>query len=208
MKIIIFIILISLSNISLACGTPENWIDAYHGVKTDNKWRDSMNKMESLVMLLGCGSSRLKNPEIENKVFSVLLNAIENKNSILNMPSTHKEIAKEVASYKSPRNLMVLLESIYIRFQCLRGVKDQSKLTELFGEYICSSSRSRWMKVNAPSGAIVRDLPGGTILTTLSNGTKVRIINKEGNWYKIEQEKNLGLHAPRVAYIHESILID
>ncbi len=54
---------------------------------------------------------------------------------------------------------------------------------------------------NVKYGQNVRKSPWGTIMTTYKTGTKVTIVAKEGDWYKIEYNGNGGF-----AYLHYSLV--
>ena len=129
---------------TFACGTAQNWMDAYEGVKTSNKWRNSTSKLGSLVMLRGCGSSFLKKKD-QVRLVGILTDALSQKVRLSNMILTNRDIRRQVRPYTSAVGVERLVESIYRRFQCLYKVKDNNSLKikrtdKTLHEYFSSNS--------------------------------------------------------------------
>ena len=127
--VLLLLVAFLLSFQASACGTVDNWMDAYEGVESHNKWRDSMNKLESLVMLKGCGSSIELNKQQQNRMSKILTYAVSHKKMISYLPSVNRDIRSEVSRYKGLVAYDRLLKQIYRRYLCLPDIKHNINLS-------------------------------------------------------------------------------
>ncbi|MCK5335405.1 MAG: hypothetical protein KAQ67_04550 [Gammaproteobacteria bacterium] len=148
-RILCLHLLLLVSLPAFSCGTVDNWMDAYEGVESNNKWRDSMNQLESLVMLRGCGGpARLKKRQQE-RMLRILTDAVSRKYQLARLPYNNRDIRSQVKRYRGLLPFEGLLESIYRRYDCLQDVRSNVVLKvnglktiyEYFGEGICPEYR-------------------------------------------------------------------
>ena len=137
-KILCICLLMLFSSGVFACGTVENWMDAYEGIESGNEWRDSMNQLETLVMLSGCSVSSLDKQQ-QIRLSRILLHSLKQKGKLMAMPSTHYEIRDKLKQVRSPSAFDGLIGIIYRRFSCLSEVSDKA-LRHRFGNHFCSES--------------------------------------------------------------------
>ena len=207
-QLLLFQLLFIFSTAVLACGTPENWMDAYEGVASNNSWRDSMNRLEALVMLSGCGASKLDKQQ-QLRLSGILVEAQEQAAELRKFPSSHYEIRDKLKLVRSPLAFYSLIETIYRRFSCLSDTPEAQPLREQFGTRFCPGGEQLLMSINAASGGLARATPGGRQVTTFENGTEVRILGQSGEWYRIALPGNTYIPGePSIAYVHESILVE
>ena len=182
-------------------------MDAYEGIESRNEWRDSMNRLEALVMLSGCGASRLDKQQ-QLRLSRILAEALEQEAELRRFPSSHYEIADKLRLVRSPVTFDAMIETIYRRFNCLSKAPEPS-LREYFGTRFCPGGERVVMRISAPSGGIVRARPEGRKVASFKNGTEVRVLGKSGAWYRIALPKNTYMPGePSIAYVHDSILIE
>jgi len=196
------------SSSSFACGTPANWMDAYEDIATGNKWRDTMNPLESLVMLMGCegdNPSRLSVEE-QQRMTGILSDALFRSDVLINMYAIHYEIKDKVRRFRNPVGIYTLVESIYRRYQCLPDVTDKIFLEKNFGNRSCPGGDVVLMKINAQSGGRLRAVPDGRVVTTLAHNTVVEVLSEKGGWHKVINPISMGGSETMVGFIHKSIL--
>ena len=204
-QLFLFTFLFTFNTAVHACGTPENWMDAYQGVESRNDWRDSMNRLEALVMLSGCGASHLDKQQ-QLRLSGILVESLEQEAELRRLPSSHYEIADKLRLVRSPVTFDAMIETIYRRFDCLSKAPEAS-LREHFGTRFCPGGESVVMRINAPSGGLVRARPEGRKIASFKNSTEVRVLGKSGEWYRVALPKNTYIPGePSIAYVHESIL--
>ena len=207
-KFFLFSLLVTFNTSVLACGTAENWMDAYQGTESRNEWRDSMNRLEALVMLSGCGASRLDKQQ-QLRLSGILVQALEQEAELRTFPSSHYEIADKLKRVRSPLAFDSLIETIYRRFSCLSDTPEAQPLREHFGTRFCPGGEQLLMSINAVNGGIARATPEGRQVNSFKNGTEVRILGQSGEWYRIALPKNTYIPGePSIAYVHGSILVE
>jgi len=202
----VFLALFSLN--SFACGTVANWMDAYEGVTTGNDWRDSMNPMESLVMLMGCegdNPSRLGMAE-QQRLSRILSDAMSKSSVLTSMPSKHPDIEDKVKRFRHPVSFDAMVESIYRRYQCLPSVTKKVFLNKKIGNNSCSDDEVVLMEITAKSGGRLRAIPRGRIVTTLAHKTNIEVLGYNGEWYKVINPVNTKGEEAMVGFVHESVL--
>ena len=138
-QLLLFPLLLMVSAGAQACGTLENWMDAYEGIESGNEWRDSMTQLETLVMMSGCGGSSHLEKQMQIRLSRILLQSLKQKGKLMVMPSTHYEIRDKLKLVRSPYVFDGLIGTIYRRFSCLSEIHDDS-LRHRFGNHFCSES--------------------------------------------------------------------
>ena len=63
-------------------------------------------------------------------------------------------------------------------------------------------------KINAPSGGKIRSKPKGSVISSLRDGLKIKIVGKSKDWYRVINPARNGEQTSMVGYIHESILVN
>lgn len=139
-RLTIFLLLFTFNNAAIACGTAENWMDAYEGIESKNEWRDSMNRLETLVMLSGCGGTQLDKQQ-QLRLSGILVQALEQEARLRTLPSSHDEISDKLKRVRSPLAFDSLIETIYRRFNCLSKAPEPI-LREHFGTQLCPGEQS------------------------------------------------------------------
>ncbi len=216
-KILFLSLLFLISFPSYSCGIPSNWMDAYQDIDSGNKWRDSMSKLEKLVMLRSCGGSSMINKSQQTRLLTILTDAMSHKYQYSMMPTKNRDVRNQVRQYRGLIAYEGLVESIYRRFYCLNDAQvnhiqkiSQSDLTlfEYFGRSACPDGDTIIMKINAPSGGKIRSKPKGSVLASLRNGLKIMIVGKSKDWYRVINPVRNGEQNTMIGYIHESILVN
>ena len=216
-RILFFHLLLLLSVPSFACGTPDNWMDAYEGIDSGNKWRDSMSKLEKLVMLRSCGGSSMINKSQQTRMLAILTDAMSHKYKYSMMRTKNRDVRNQVSQYRGLIPFEGLVESIYRRFYCLNDAQvnytqkighSNQTLFEYFGRNACPDGDTVIMKINAPNGGKIRSTPKGRVIASLRNGLKIIIIGKSKDWYRVINPARNGNQNTMIGYIHESILVN
>ncbi|RDH81419.1 MAG: hypothetical protein DIZ80_15135 [endosymbiont of Galathealinum brachiosum] len=210
-RICVFNLIISFSSSVLACGTVDNWMDAYEGIDTGNQWRDSMNQLESLVMLLGCGRKNVLSKEQSKRLSHILNDALTRKKQVIALPLSNRDIREKVSKYKNRVTYEGLLESLFRSNHCLLSESstgaliaenENKSLLEYFGSHACPGYKTDILVIVAPNGGRLRASPEGRVIATVQDGTKLKIVGKVNEWYRVIKSEGNEL---MIAYVHESI---
>ncbi len=116
---------LSFSTTGFACGTIDNWMDAYEGVESGNKWRDNSSQLDALVMMLDCGSGPFLKTAQQQRLLRVLSDAMSKRERILTTRGGNSDLRERVKRFKSAARLAQpfifegLIEAIYRRYRCL-----------------------------------------------------------------------------------------
>lgn len=182
-------------------------MDAYQGIESKNQWRNSMNKLESLYMLMGCGtSSSHLEPEQQQRMALLLQDAYSHGATIVRLESSHAEIRRQINAYQHPQRYQAMLETIYHRFGCLNKTDPVLPLHQRYSQNFCPGGVESWMLIKARHGGRVRAYPHGPHIASWKYGTRVRILEQQGNWYKVLlTRKDSGMQS-NIAYLHHTIL--
>ena len=214
-KILIFQLLMVISLPSFACGTANNWMDAYEGIESGNKWRDSMSSLEKLVMLRSCGGGSFINKEQQTRMLRILTDAMSHRREFSMMPTRNYDVRRQVSKYRGLIPFEGLIESTFRRFNCLPGlnkklaplIKHTDKtLYEYFGSNFCHGGKKPLIKVDAPSGGRLRSSPKGKVIASLKDGTKLKVLGMVDQWYRVLDPIRNGQQNTQIAYVHASII--
>jgi len=217
MKVFLLSLLFLISLPSYSCGTPDNWMDAYEGIDSGNKWRDSMSKLEKLVMLRSCGGSSMVNESQQTRMLTILTDAMSHKYKYSMMRTKNRDVQNQVRQYRGLIAYEGLVESIYRRFYCLNDAQvdniqkiSSSNVTlfEYFSRNACPDGDTIIMKINAPNGGRIRSKPNGSVISSLRHGLKIIIVGKSKDWYRVINPARNGNQNSMIGYVHESILVN
>ena len=204
MKKIIIIIatLLSLNQFANACGTLDDWIDAYNG----KGWIKDKSKKEALIGIYTCGIYHYRGQDKE--ILKVILNAKENIKEI-NYQRYYGPMDRE-RKYTQVNTTILLLEEIYRRYNCLQYAKNEigyKKIVKLFGNTSCFKENLKQMRVKVTNTANIRQAPKGKKIGYVKNNTIINIISKKDDWYKINVPGDMrDIDRVDVGYIHSSLL--
>ncbi len=202
------LILFLFAQTGFACGTPDDWMDAYLGEGERGGWRSEMGRYQALVMLQGCegmNPSRLSD-EQALRMARVLGDALNHREAVTAEPMRDLH---HLDRFRDPDAFHALLETIYRRYDCLGAADTEARasLIERFGTRFCPGGERVTMHVNAPSGGRLRATPGGRHIFSLRNGESLRVLGREGEWYRVFLPSIS--HSGRdgqIAFIHHSIV--
>ncbi|MFK5892163.1 MAG: hypothetical protein QM504_02965 [Pseudomonadota bacterium] len=206
-----FILLFPFSVFS--CGTVSHWMDVYQKIESGNQWRDSMNQLESLVMLRSCGGRQRLKASQQDRLRNILIDAMNKKSKILHFQAHNNDIRNQVKLYKDPIAYNGLIESIFRRFNCLLAGNEKNNGDDLnkelygyFGSELCSGVKGDSLKVIANNGGRLRASPSGRLISSLRYGIKLRVLGKKDEWFRVINPDKNNINETMIAYVHESIV--
>ena len=207
--IALFVMLLTFSKTAFACGTMEDWVNAYYG----KGFIGHANKKEALAGINSCAAGYYKKGTSDRLLLPVILDALENIDSIEMM-----SIATELSAlldpdnkYSTPGAAKFLIEEIYHKFYCLKGASDMegySTIAKALGTASCPGENIIKLKVKAKNFAFIRMSPGGKKNGHAINGTIVHLVAWDGEWVKIVKPGDVMNYSKTtiLGYVHSSLL--
>jgi len=195
-------ILFTLSQSIYACGTLDHWIAAYYG----KGWLKDKNKKEALFGMYKCGIYHYHGQD--KKILAVLLDASHNIKKISRLP--YHSYVKINRNHRLVNSINLLLEQIFRRYTCLSKAKNTygyANIVHGFGDVLCDNKTLIQMRVKAKGTVNIREIPEGRKIGYIKSGSRVNIIGKKGEWFKINVPgKVRDAKRVDVGYIHGSLL--
>lgn len=218
-KILIFQLLMVISLPSFACGTANNWMDAYEGIESGNKWRDSMSSLEKLVMLRSCGGGSFINKEQQTRMLRILTDAMSNRREFSMMPTRNYDVRRQVSKYRGLIPFEGLIESTFRRFKCLPDANKKlalkiklnygSKTLYKYFDSYCPGGTKLLIQVDTVhAGAKLHSSPHGKVISRLKSGTKLKLLGRLDHWYRVINPVRNGHQNTMIGYIHMSNIKD
>ena len=199
-----FTLLLILPASASACGTMQDWLDAFHGGGPQGH----VNQKTALIGILECGRFHYEESHDVDLLY-ILIEAIETMpllDSQKNQFPTDRQ-----KKYEGAGSHERLIMDLTFHYRCLENAMDDMEYWKipniLERPDACSRKYGLYLKVTAESGAVARMEPGGRRLGGLTKGAEVIFVRASGDWMlvyepvMVNSTRHLGL-----VWVHGSLL--